>query len=305
MDVKAGGTLSPGASAGKLSTSGVKFTSGATFKAELGGTVAGTGHDQLNVTGGVTLGGATLQTSLINGFQPSTSSDQSFIIIANDGADAVVGTFAGLAEGASLTVGGRNLTITYKGDTGNDVVLVSKAAASGGAVINGTDAGDTITSTTAPTGKAKTTQFADTVNGLGGADTIDAAGGDDRISGGVGIDTLTGGAGKDTFVFDSAIKPKSAAKANADIITDFSPADDTIQFSGSIFTRLDPGTLPSKAFGVGSKKPSKDKHVVYYFEQKGELWYDATGKKDKGKGDVLVATLDTNLNLSAADIFVA
>ena len=44
---------------------------------------------------------------------------------------------------------------------------------------------------------------------------------------------------------------------------------------------------------------------MYYFEQKGELWYDATGKKDKGKGDVLVATLDTNLNLSAADIFVA
>ena len=52
-----------------------------------------------------------------------------FTIIANDGADAVVGTFAGLAEGATITLNGVTLVISYVGGTGNDVVLTAQAAA--------------------------------------------------------------------------------------------------------------------------------------------------------------------------------
>jgi len=50
-----------------------------------------------------------------------------FTIIQNDGSDAVVGTFAGLAEGATITQGGVTFTISYKGGTGHDVVLTRTA----------------------------------------------------------------------------------------------------------------------------------------------------------------------------------
>jgi hypothetical protein len=47
----------------------------------------------------------------------------SFTLINNDGTDAVVGTFKGLPEGATLTSGGMTFQISYVGGTGNDVVL--------------------------------------------------------------------------------------------------------------------------------------------------------------------------------------
>lgn len=48
----------------------------------------------------------------------------SFLIINNDGADAVTGTFNGLAEGASLAFNGNFVTISYSGGDGNDVVIL-------------------------------------------------------------------------------------------------------------------------------------------------------------------------------------
>jgi hypothetical protein len=52
----------------------------------------------------------------------------SFTIIDNDAADAVTGTFLGLAEGASITVDSYVFTISYVGGDGNDVVLTTKTA---------------------------------------------------------------------------------------------------------------------------------------------------------------------------------
>ena len=46
-----------------------------------------------------------------------------FTIINNDGADAVSGTFNGLAEGGTITFNTVTLYITYTGGDGNDVVL--------------------------------------------------------------------------------------------------------------------------------------------------------------------------------------
>ena len=47
----------------------------------------------------------------------------SYSIIDNDGADAVVGTYAGLPEGAQFTMFANTFQITYVGSSGNDVVL--------------------------------------------------------------------------------------------------------------------------------------------------------------------------------------
>src|SRR4029077_4912461 len=48
-----------------------------------------------------------------------------FMIIANDGVDPVVGAFAGLPEGATVTASGKPFRISYAGGTGNDVVLTA------------------------------------------------------------------------------------------------------------------------------------------------------------------------------------
>ncbi|MES2791133.1 MAG: cadherin domain-containing protein, partial [Planctomycetota bacterium] len=120
------GTLSPGNSPGIVDSGNLTFQdSGSTYFVQLNGTTAGTGYDQTNVTGTVTLAGATLSISL--GYVPAGG--DSFVIINNDGTDAVNGTFNGLPEGASLTVGGQQFTISYLGGSlNNDVVLYANNA---------------------------------------------------------------------------------------------------------------------------------------------------------------------------------
>ncbi len=113
------GTVAPGHSPGCL-TSGDLSLSG-TYQAEIGGNDACTGYDQLKVNGTVTLNNATLSTSLYNGFLPKQGAK--YTIIDNDGSDAVTGTFANLAEGATFKVSDGVFKISYVGGDGNDVVL--------------------------------------------------------------------------------------------------------------------------------------------------------------------------------------
>lgn len=85
----------------------------------LEGTAPGTQHDQVSVTGTVDVTSATLEVDL--GYVPSLL--DTFVIVANDGIDAVFGTFAGLPEGATFVSGGRTFQVSYVGGTGNDVTL--------------------------------------------------------------------------------------------------------------------------------------------------------------------------------------
>jgi autotransporter-associated beta strand protein len=115
----AGGTLAPGTSVGRLTSSNTTFNSASDFEVELNGVLAGISYDQLKVQGSVTLGNSTLR--LLLGFAPSEG-DQ-FVIIDNDGADAVNGTFAGLSNGSILTTSNLSFRVNYNGGSGNDVIL--------------------------------------------------------------------------------------------------------------------------------------------------------------------------------------
>jgi hypothetical protein len=119
--VESGGTLSPGASPGSLAAAGLTFESDATFVVELNGPVAGTGYDQITVTGPVALNNATLTVTL--GFTPDNG--QAFTIIAQQGDDAVSGTFKALPEGSTFLINGTEFGITYVGGDGHDVVLIA------------------------------------------------------------------------------------------------------------------------------------------------------------------------------------
>lgn len=79
------------------------------------------------------------------------------------------------------------------------------------------------------------TAFADRIEGRGGNDLLrgragddrlDGGGGDDTLVGGPGRDRLTGGAGSDTFVF------ATTAHAGRDVLVDFEPGVDRIDFRG-------------------------------------------------------------------------
>jgi hypothetical protein len=76
--------------------------------------------DQVNVAGTADVTGAALEVS----FAYTPVVGHAFTVLANDGADPVVGTFAGLpTSGSTFVAGGFTLSINYAGGDGNDVVL--------------------------------------------------------------------------------------------------------------------------------------------------------------------------------------
>ncbi len=188
----AGATVAPGTSVGALSTDGLTLLDGARLEIKIAGAAAGSGYDQVRVDGTVSIVGATLDLSILDFFEPRFG--QSYTIIDNDGADAVVGQFAGYAEGAVFMLDGRLMTITYQGGDGNDVV-VSKTPPP--TTITGTDKADLVDATHTVAGQPLPTSDADLIYGLGAGDVIHALGGDDELWGGTGKDSLHGDDGND------------------------------------------------------------------------------------------------------------
>ena len=122
-----GGNLSPGdgGAPGILNVQGdVDLSEGDwVFTGALNGPTAGAGYSQLDVSGPVNLGGGTgLDVSL--GFTPANG--EQFTIIKSTA--PIVGTFDGIPEGASLTIGNTPFTISYHGGDGDDVVLTQANA---------------------------------------------------------------------------------------------------------------------------------------------------------------------------------
>lgn len=115
------GTLRPGKTTPALlnDIGDLNLGVGSSFVVALNGTSAGSGYSQLAVAGRVNLEGATL--SATAGF--TATGNDTFTIIDNRGGQAVVGTFAGLPEGAPIAISGQPFRISYIGGTGNDVVL--------------------------------------------------------------------------------------------------------------------------------------------------------------------------------------
>ena len=123
-----GGTISPGHSAnpGVLTTSSLTLDSSSRVNTVLDGTSPGngtTGFDQVVANGPVNLAGATLRVSIGSSYAPAIG-DQ-LTIIQNNSGSAITGTFAGLAEGATLSVAGTEFQITYKGGASNDNVVLT------------------------------------------------------------------------------------------------------------------------------------------------------------------------------------
>lgn len=128
VSVTSGAHLSPGAtgagSTAQFHTGALTLSSGSFFDVDLNNAIAGTGYDQLSVTGMVNLGG-TLASNLVVSAGAGLTVGQKFFIVLNDGTDLVSGTFA---QGTTITSGDYTFLINYadNGDGGlvsNDISL--------------------------------------------------------------------------------------------------------------------------------------------------------------------------------------
>ena len=126
------GTVSPAVGSGAsgiLGAGSTTLNAGSTFFVDLSGIVAGTLHDQLRVTGTVTINGADLAGTL--GAAYTSIPGDELVIIRNDGSDAVAGSK--FAQGDLVEIGGRKFAIDYAFDGDgdgnlNDVALIRYGA---------------------------------------------------------------------------------------------------------------------------------------------------------------------------------
>lgn len=169
----AAGTVAPGASSGILTVEGDAHLSAATTLAvEIDGSEVDSGYDRLAVNGSVDLGGAALAADL--GFTPSAG--EAFTIVTNDGTDPVSGTFAGLAEGATTTVGGTSFAVSYRGGDGNDVSLTTRAAPTTTTTTTSTTTTTTSTTTTSAPPSTTTTVAGSTTTTVPASGNLVASG---------------------------------------------------------------------------------------------------------------------------------
>jgi hypothetical protein len=115
--------VSPGGDGlGSLRSGSLELGAASVLLLDIAAGTAGSGYDQIQVTGTVTIPTAFLLLRSAFLLPP----DGVFTIIQNDGADPVVGTFDGLPEGATVTApSGATFVISYAGGDGNDVELAN------------------------------------------------------------------------------------------------------------------------------------------------------------------------------------
>lgn len=112
-----------GAFAGYFDTGNLDLRSASRLRLDLKGPRAGISYDRVRVTGSVALSGTALTQIGFDTFKPAIG--QVFLAVANDGDDPISGTFNGLAEGASITVGTVTVQISYVGGSGNDITFTT------------------------------------------------------------------------------------------------------------------------------------------------------------------------------------
>ncbi len=129
VSAASGSFVQPGnaSSTGILTTTGMTLMSGSSLNISLNGTTAGSGYDQVVSNGTVNVSGATLALSTNFGGSPPNIGTV-FTIVSNQSGSAVVGTFSGLAQGATITLNGMTFQISYTGGaSGLDITLTRTA----------------------------------------------------------------------------------------------------------------------------------------------------------------------------------
>jgi hypothetical protein len=119
LDVFGAALLGPGQPVGQIIAGPTQLMTASTYEARINGTTPIADHDLLQVVGTVDVTNCAL--SLDGTWVPMAN--EQILLVNNDGADPVVGTFSGLPEGAPILFNGVTTFLTYTGGDGNDIVL--------------------------------------------------------------------------------------------------------------------------------------------------------------------------------------
>jgi len=177
--------------------------------------------------GGTLIDGGTGNTLFVANITPDQLSADNVTIDGNviafgpgDTLESVLGDAAADQQGDDLNIRGFGGSQNFTGDAGNDTLSggVGADTVAGGAgddTLGGGLGDDVLDGGTGD----------DTLSGSRGDDTLTGGAGDDTLKGGGGDDTLAGGEGRDTFI-------QIFSEEGADTISDFNPAQDTIDLSG-------------------------------------------------------------------------
>lgn len=280
LNLLTGTGLSPDFAGTDVDLSGGTLTLGAAqnFIADIDGTTVNTQYKQLAVNGAINLNGASLQ---FTGSSYAPVGGETFTIVNNDGADAIVGTFSGLPQGTTISnfLGGSlSATISYVGGTGNDVVitvnpvnytintagnnLIITDQSGNGETLTASQNGSNIrfeapaTRTYSINGGAASTFSSPAEVALAGLNsiTINAEGGNDVVnlstfSANLPNLTINGGIGNDDINFNGNIAFANNANLNVDLQNDnISPGIDNINIlSGANLIFSGTGSVDAKA----------------------------------------------------------
>ena len=218
--------LAPGAGVGTLATGSLTFNSDGGYAVEVNATSVTS--DRTNVTGTVSINAATPLSVNVTG---SLAASQQYVIVSNDGVDAVSGTFAGLAQDAVVgTFGGTDLKISYTGGDGNDVVLFTDAA--GGSPYNTW----AVTNGNAPTGEPD-----DDYDGDGVSNAVEFVLGGDKDTN--DLDKLPAATASGTDMTFTFVRDEASVDGNVDV---------TIEVSNDLVTwdaGASPYAVPDSATG--------------------------------------------------------
>jgi len=108
------------------------------------------------------------------------------------------------------------------------------------------------------------------LTGDNGNDRLKGNGGNDTLIGGFGKDTLSGGAGKDAFKYFSISE-------GGDVITDFNPKSDTLQFAKSILPAVASITVDNVLIGDGKVSAEQPSQYFMYDTKESNLYFDGDG----------------------------
>ncbi|MBW4457784.1 MAG: choice-of-anchor L domain-containing protein [Nostoc indistinguendum CM1-VF10] len=215
-----------------------------------------------------------------------TGADGNDILFGNDGNDFLQGD-----NGADFLNGGNGDDTLIGGADGDFLV-----GGNGNDSINGGSGNDTID------GGIGTDILIggdgnDRLNGNSGNDSLDGGTGNDTLNGGIDNDTLNGGTGSDRFAFNSSAE-------GIDTISDFSVVDDTIFVSAAGFGGglVAGAAIADSQFVIGTAATTSSQRFIYN-QGNGFLFFDQDGTG--AIAGVQIATLNTGLSLTNADIFVA
>jgi Ca2+-binding RTX toxin-like protein len=155
--------------------------------------------------------------------------------VAIDGAIGATYTLTAADVGSTISV-----EASYIDGQGFDSVATGVASTIVGAIINGTNAANTLSGTAG----------ADLINALGGNDTVNGGAGDDIIIGGAGADILNGGDGNDTITGGAGNDRIDGGAGNDTINYTFGDRVDTVDGGADFDTMAIFGTSGNNALDV-------------------------------------------------------